>query len=545
MSRTPNIPLVDLDLAAYEPDRLAYAQLGEQHRAEMHRLGLASNLDVVGPDALQALQLARILARESIPESRDWCADDPEGCEGNLGLYRNQMPQISDKSAAKLAESTKARERAAGHAILLLGGPKGNKTVLQDFLDHFTKMGVRVRSAQAAVGGLKATQREIQTKKAYEMADAYLHGKFGSLPSDTVVVSQDWHLLDGHHRWAALLTIDPTRLMQVIQIDAPIREILLRAAAFRGVYAANLEGDVMPDNFQKRYKSQGKASLRAFEAGRKTNPVHEHSSSRSGYSESPMSKPPQFHDRARGGQVPFDDALLVTDRHAAPTGSRHTAEHSHRRDSNPVHEHSSSRSGYSESPMMKPPQFHDRARGAQVSLFQADTMLPSHRHAAPTGSRHIVEHDHRRDSNPTEYHFTLEPMSALGLIQSIPDSEEFFMHDIALRKVEGNEHMAMCEVVFNNQVANAVAVTVTVSYGSRVAHWFIDRDGHHAEKGTAFLRNAEEELQRAVARAVGQLDDEDLSSRRENPAKSGIRLGSIAVGAALGAAAMHYKMKRG
>ncbi len=196
--------------------------------------------------------------------------------------------------------------------------------------------------------------------------------------------------------------------------------------------------------------------------------------------------------------------------------------------------------------MMKPPQFHDRARGSQVSLFQADTILPSHRHAAPTGSRHIVEHDHRRDSNPNmELHFTVEPMSALGLIQSIPDSEEFYLHEIALRKVEGNEHMAMCEVVLDNDVANAVAVTVTVSYGSRVAHWFIDRDGHNAEKGTAFLRNAEEELQRAVARALGESDDEDLSIRRANPAKSGIRLGSIAVGAALGAVAMHYKLKQG
>jgi hypothetical protein len=136
-------------------------------------------------------------------------------------------------------------------------------------------------------------------------------------------------------------------------------------------------------------------------------------------------------------------------------------------------------------------------------------------------------------------------MSALGLIQSIPDSEEFYLHEIALRKVEGNEHMAMCEVVLDNDAANAVAVTVTVSYGSRVAHWFIDRDGQHAEKGSAFLRSAEDGLHRAVARAFGEVHDDDWGDRRANPAKSGIRLGSIAVGAALGAAAMHYKLKRG
>lgn len=268
--RTPNIPVTDPDLAAYDPQRLAVDQLSPAHQAELARLGFAADgrrlssetLDIVGADALQALQLARVLARTEIPLSQDWCADEPGGCNGNLGLYRNEMPQIADKTAAKLAASSKAAERDAAHAILLTGGPR-DKTVLDAFLDHLRKMGVSIAPAKVAVGGLRATQREIQTKKAFEMADAHLRGAFPSLSADTVVVSSDWHLLDGHHRWAALMTIDPARLMQVIQIDLPIRDILRLAAAFPGVYAADLEGRVQPDPFQLEYKRKAKAELAA------------------------------------------------------------------------------------------------------------------------------------------------------------------------------------------------------------------------------------------------------------------------------------------
>lgn len=195
---------------------------------------------------------------------------------------------------------------------------------------------------------------------------------------------------------------------------------------------------------------------------------------------------------------------------------------------------------------MKAPQFHEYGRGGdQVSLFTDDRLLPSHRHAAPTGSRHTVHHAHRRDSNPSELHFTVEPASALGLIESIPDSPEFETHSVEIRKVDGNDHMAMCEVVLDNDTANAVAVTVAVSYHSRVAHWFIDRDGHTAEKGSAFLRSAEDDLHRAIARAFDEAPDDDFGDRSTNPSSSGIKVGSLAIGAALGAAAMHYKLKRG
>jgi len=267
--RTPNIGISDPDLAAYRPQRLAVDQLSPEHQAELASLGFSADgqtfssetLDIVGPDALQALQLARVLARTSIPLSQDWCDDEPGGCNGNLGLYRNEMPQIADKSAAKLAASDKAAERDAAHAIQLTGGSR-NKVVLDAFLEHLLHKGIRVSPAKAAVGGLRATQREIQTRKAFEMANLHLKGKLPGI-GDAVVVSRDWHLLDGHHRWAALMTIDPRRLMQVIQIDLPIRDILRHAAAFPGVYAADLEGRVQPDAFQLEYKRKAKAELAA------------------------------------------------------------------------------------------------------------------------------------------------------------------------------------------------------------------------------------------------------------------------------------------
>lgn len=50
-------------------------------------------------------------------------------------------------------------------------------------------------------------------------------------------------------------------------------------------------------------------------------------------------------------------------------------------------------------------------------------------------------------------------------------------------------------------------------------------------------------LQNHLIEALNFLDDEDFRGRSDNPSHSGLSLGSVALGAALGAAAMHFSMK--
>lgn len=97
------------------------------------------------------------------------------------------------------------------------------------------------------------------------MADAHLKGKFDGIDA-SVVVSRDGHILDGHHRWAALLTIDPARKMKVKVIDMDMKDLLEEAQSVPGVYKADFEGSPLGEDDQKEYKSKAKSRFPKKEA---------------------------------------------------------------------------------------------------------------------------------------------------------------------------------------------------------------------------------------------------------------------------------------
>jgi len=75
------------------------------------------------------------------------------------------------------------------------------------------------------------------------------------------MISRDGYILDGHHRWAAVLTIDPARTMEVIVIDMDMDDLLHEAASFPGVYQADFAGDPLDESKQKAYKEKHKSKL--------------------------------------------------------------------------------------------------------------------------------------------------------------------------------------------------------------------------------------------------------------------------------------------
>ncbi len=139
-----------------------------------------------------------------IKESSDICKISPSVCEGNLGIPRSEMPQLPG-------------------------------SVISKFLDHMASQGAKVtKDATMKVGELKATQKEINAEKVQGMAASYKAGKFPNI-KDAIIVSSDGYILDGHHRWAALLHESPGETMNVHKVDAPIRKILDEANKFEGV----------------------------------------------------------------------------------------------------------------------------------------------------------------------------------------------------------------------------------------------------------------------------------------------------------------------
>lgn len=255
------------DLGGYPPNAKA-DDLDPDHREEIKEY----KLEVVGTDARQAVEIARKI-KEGIKKGSDICKLNPPVCEGNMGLTRDKMPQIEgEKSVKEMLNATKKdgspdeEARAKGRAMVQAGAdPESDKTILQHMIDHLADNGVKTSETKIPVGALKATQSEIKAEKTYGMADAHLKGKFPGI-DDSVVVSKDGHILDGHHRWAALLTIDPGREMKVKVIDMDMKDLLAEAQAVPGVYKANFEGTPLEEDDQKKYKTEAKSSFK----GKKT-----------------------------------------------------------------------------------------------------------------------------------------------------------------------------------------------------------------------------------------------------------------------------------
>lgn len=237
------------------PEKATVKELPPEAREEIADY----KLNIVGKDAKQAVEIARKL-RKGIDRAADICKLNPSVCQGNKGLSRDKMPQIDgEKSVKAMLASDNPEEKAKGEAMVQAGAdPDSDKTILQQMIDHFEKNGVKTSQKTMPVGKMKATQSEIKADKVFKMAEAHLKGKFDSI-DDSVVVSKDGHILDGHHRWAALLTIDPGREMKVKEIDMTMDELLKEAASFPGVYKADFSGKPLAKGEQEKYKSENKS----------------------------------------------------------------------------------------------------------------------------------------------------------------------------------------------------------------------------------------------------------------------------------------------
>ena len=113
---------------------------------------------------------------------------------GNLGVPLAQMPQIPGPHQAEFLKS----------------------------------LGVAVREGEVPVGKLKATQSELSVDQMQNILE--------KLPPEAlrapVIVSSDGYILDGHHRWGALMSKGPNEMIHAHLVDMPIKELLEKARGF-------------------------------------------------------------------------------------------------------------------------------------------------------------------------------------------------------------------------------------------------------------------------------------------------------------------------
>lgn len=137
-------------------------------------------------------------------------------CGSNKGIERNDMPQIGGEPV----KGSKADK--------LPKDDEGKVDGTAQFVDALAKAGVSVEEKKKPAAKLKATQNELVGAKVASMTSSTGWDP-GKKP---IFVSKDGYVLDGHHRWAAVIGKDANdgnlgdRTMNVIEIDMPIKELL-------------------------------------------------------------------------------------------------------------------------------------------------------------------------------------------------------------------------------------------------------------------------------------------------------------------------------
>lgn len=234
--------------------------------------------DITESDLRRAKAVKAQLKR-GIQAAADVCKMSPPVCEGNFGVARSSMPQLSadepikdmlksdedrikdmgkawdELSDAKKEKSKRgwAIDRKKGEAAVKAGAdPDDDRTVFQQLLDGVAEEGVKISSQKPPydkreVGKLKATQREIKAGKTYGIANAYLEGKYDPRESP-IIISSDNHILDGHHRYSAMITADPEAKMNVIVVDMPMKKFLERSFEQPGVFRADLQDNIISND---------------------------------------------------------------------------------------------------------------------------------------------------------------------------------------------------------------------------------------------------------------------------------------------------------
>lgn len=151
--------------------------------------------------------IAKKLEKNYRKSEEDLCKERPELCADNIGISRNDMPQLDG-------------------------------AVVKEFVADLRKQGLKITNETVPVDSLKATQNEMETANALSKAANFLRGKYPGL-KNAIVVSKDGHILDGHHRWAALQLAQEAsgvkQTMDIIRVNTTIQDLIKRANAFEGV----------------------------------------------------------------------------------------------------------------------------------------------------------------------------------------------------------------------------------------------------------------------------------------------------------------------
>lgn len=144
-------------------------------------------------------------------------------CVESKGIPRIKMPQL------------KAKPSPGSKADKLEKDKKGEVDLGPEFVKHLRARGVKVDTTTEKASYLRASQNQLNGAKVAGMSRAY---DAGTLPRGPIFTSADNYVVDGHHRWAAVVGSDLADNregdldMDITRVDMPILEVLDEANRF-------------------------------------------------------------------------------------------------------------------------------------------------------------------------------------------------------------------------------------------------------------------------------------------------------------------------
>ncbi|SRR6266446_116602 len=138
-------------------------------------------------------------------------------CADNIGIARIDMPQFSGyPKPGSLADKLPKDDK---------GGVNGG----EEFIKHLKNIGIATAAESVPAAFLRSSQRELIGTKVADMMEKKGRSLLSKKP---IFISRDNYVVDGHHRWAAIVGLDAgtkrfgNLRMNVYRVDAPISEIL-------------------------------------------------------------------------------------------------------------------------------------------------------------------------------------------------------------------------------------------------------------------------------------------------------------------------------
>lgn len=144
-------------------------------------------------------KLTRKSTKKPNTKKEDLCVGENNICEGDLGIPRKYMPQFEDKTAVNR---------------------------FKKFVRRVYSIKSRLTRRKAA--DLRPSQKEISRKRI----DSLIKDGILEKVQTPLISSNDNYIVDGHHRWAAYKLKKPNKMLPIIEIDAPIKDVLGIAVAW-------------------------------------------------------------------------------------------------------------------------------------------------------------------------------------------------------------------------------------------------------------------------------------------------------------------------